>query len=220
MTIPGTCQTETPMPDNRLQALLAQSAALHAHLCPRQVLGVRMGLHAAGLLDLDLPQRDKRLLTIVETDGCFADGIAVATGCWLGHRTLRCVDHGKVAATFVDTRSGAAVRIHPSDGSRRRAAHYAPTAADRWHAYLEGYQVMPAPELLVAERVRLACPVEDLVSRPDHQVVCDTCHEEIFNERELVVGGRVRCRGCAGQAYVRRGAEASWCPPSGAVPGG
>jgi formylmethanofuran dehydrogenase subunit E len=35
-----------------LQTLLAQSAALHNHLCPRQVLGVRMGMYAAELLDL------------------------------------------------------------------------------------------------------------------------------------------------------------------------
>ena len=190
------------MPAPQIRDLLDQCAAMHDHLCPRQVLGVRMGLLAAVSLDLTLPQRDKRLLTIVETDGCFADGIAVATGCWLGHRTLRCVDHGKVAATFIDTRTGDAVRIHPSIASRRLAPRYAPFADDRWHAYLEGYQVMLDEELLVVERVRLANPVEDLVSGPQYKVVCDTCHEEIFNQREIVIGSRALCRGCAGDAYV------------------
>jgi formylmethanofuran dehydrogenase subunit E len=200
-----------------LHDLLTQSASLHAHLCPRQVLGVRMGLHAAELLGLDLPQRDKRLLTIVETDGCFADGIAVSTGCWLGHRTLRCVDHGKVAATFVDTVTGDAVRIHPSPAARQRATHYAPLAEDRWHAYLDGYQAMPAEELLVAHRVRLTCPIESLVSTPDRKVVCDACHEEVFNGREVVIEGRVLCRGCAGEAYVT---PYSLPSPNGALPGG
>src|SRR5690606_20693201 len=46
-----------PMPS--LAELLDQSAALHRHLCPRQVLGVRMGLLAAEVLGLDLPQTDK-----------------------------------------------------------------------------------------------------------------------------------------------------------------
>ena len=55
----------------------------------------------------ELPQTDKRLYTFVETDGCFADGVMVATGCSLGHRTLRLIDYGKVAATFVDTRERA-----------------------------------------------------------------------------------------------------------------
>ena len=50
-----------------LDELLTESAALHHHLCPRQVLGVQMGRLAATLLDLDLPQSDKRLLIIVET---------------------------------------------------------------------------------------------------------------------------------------------------------
>jgi formylmethanofuran dehydrogenase subunit E len=69
-----------------LAELLAESSVLHRHLCPRQVLGVQMGLCAAALLGLDLPQSDKRLLTIVETDGCFTTGLSVATNCW-GNRS-------------------------------------------------------------------------------------------------------------------------------------
>ncbi len=102
---------ETSLPS--LQELLQATAARHYHLCPRQVLGVRMGMLAAQLLHLDLPQTDKRLLTIVETDGCFIDGIAVATGCWVGRRTLRIEDYGKVAATFVDTQTEQAIRLTP-----------------------------------------------------------------------------------------------------------
>ncbi len=190
------------MTDPRLPDLLAHTSALHNHLCPRQVLGVRMGLHAAEVLDLDLPQTGKRLLTIVETDGCFADGVSVATNCWLGRRTLRCVDHGKVAATFVDTLTGEAVRIHPAPAARTLAATYAPAAVDRWHAYLEGYQVMPVSELLVVASVRLAVPIADLISRPECRVACDNCHEEIFNEREVLRNGQLLCRACAGEPYL------------------
>lgn len=63
-----------------LKELLDTTAAMHRHLCPRQVLGVRMGLYAGELLGLALPQTDKRLYTIMETDGCAADGVAVAVG--------------------------------------------------------------------------------------------------------------------------------------------
>ena len=190
------------MPTPQLHNLLTQCAAMHEHLCPKQVLGVRMGMHAAEVLGIALPQHDKRLLTIVETDGCFADGIAVATGCWLGHRTLRCVDHGKVAATFVDTLTSESVRMHPSPTARERALHDAPMAEDRWHAYLEGYQVMPVHELLVAERVHLSTPVVDVISTPDRRAICEACHEEIINDRQIVTLGRVLCRSCAGEPYV------------------
>jgi len=189
------------MPDSKLLELLNQSAAMHEHLCPKQVLGVRMGLYAAELLGLELPRFDKRVLTIVETDGCFTDGIAVSTGCRLGHRTLRPVDYGKVAATFVDTVTGNAVRLHPSPSSRPLAARYAPDAPDRWHAYLEGYKVIPAGDLFVAVRVRLTTPVADLVSSPDRRAVCEQCHEEIINGREVESGGHLLCRACATGAY-------------------
>ncbi|MGC4106477.1 MAG: FmdE family protein [Thermomicrobiales bacterium] len=195
-----TTRRTPPTQDN----LLAESAALHDHLCPRQVLGVRMGMEATRILDLDLPQgrHDKRLLTIVETDGCFADGISVATGCWLGHRTLRCNDLGKVAATFVDTETAEAIRIRPALAARTAAAAYAPDATGRWQEYLLGYQRMPASELLEVQRVLLIEPVAALVSSPDRRATCTSCGEEVFNGREVIIEGSVCCPACAGRPYL------------------
>ena len=187
-----------------LDELLNASAALHDHLCPRQVLGVRMGLLAGQILDLDLPQRDKRLLTIVETDGCAVDGIAVATNCWVGRRTLRVEDYGKVAATFVDTQTGRAVRILPRREARHSAQLFAPDAGDKWEGYLLGYQRIPAEELLAVQPVQLRRPVEQIISRPGKQAICDRCGEEIINEREVVTAGSVLCRACSGSSYYRR----------------
>ncbi|MCC7360665.1 MAG: hypothetical protein IT317_14385 [Anaerolineales bacterium] len=111
---------------------------MHTRLCPRQGLGARIGLLAGRLLAIDLPQTDKRLLTIAETDGCLVDGLAAATNCHPGSRTLRIVDYGKVAATFVDTRDEQAVRIAPRLDIRTLAREYAPTARQRWEAQLVG----------------------------------------------------------------------------------
>lgn len=181
-----------------LAALLARAAALHDHLCPRQVLGARIGLYAGRLLGLELPQPSKRLYAFVETDGCFADGVSVATGCWLGRRTMRLVDLGKVAATCVDTHDGRAIRIAPHARSRELAPRYAPQAPDRWHAYLEAYQVMPDDALLDARPVTLRLDMQALISRPDARAVCARCGEEIINEREVQREGLVLCRSCAG----------------------
>jgi len=184
-----------------LEELLAASAALHHHLCPRQVLGVRLGIAAGRLLGLDLPRRDKRLLTIVETDGCFTDGVAVATGCSVGRRTLRVEDFGKVAATFVDTGAGQSVRLTPSPYARASARQYAPEAHGHWEAYLIGYQRMPDSLLLSWQWVTLQTPIETIVSRAGKRAICQVCHEEIINEREVIQEGLVLCRACAGQAY-------------------
>jgi formylmethanofuran dehydrogenase subunit E len=183
--------------------LFTASAALHHHLCPRQVLGVRMGMLAAELLSLSLPQTDKRLLTIVEIDGCFTDGLAVATNCWPGKRTMQIQDFGKVAATVVDSQTNQAVRCFPLLEARQRAGEYASEATDRWQMQLLGYQRMPLSELFGIQWVELVTPVGKIISSPDKKMLCTICGEEIFNEREHILEGRVVCRSCAGSAYYR-----------------
>ncbi len=190
-----------------LNDLLQTSAARHKELCPRQVLGVRMGMLAGVLLDFDLPQSGKRLLAIVETDGCVTDGIAAATGCAVGRRTMRIEDFGKVAATFVDAETERAVRIVPRNEARAVAREYAPGASDRWHAQLAGYQRMPDEQLLRWEWVTLRTPVRAILARDGVRVLCDECQEEIINDRQVVRDGVVLCRACAGQAYYRRPSE-------------
>lgn len=184
-----------------LAELLAESAALHRHLCPRQVLGAQMGLLAAQLLDIDLPQSDKRLLAIVETDGCFTTGLSVAANCWVGRRTMRVEDYGKVAATFVDTETGQAIRIAPSPTARERSAAFAPDAHNRWEAMLLGYQRMAPADIFVWQPVILTTPVAAIVSRAGHRAACDHCGEEILNEREVVIGAFTLCRHCAYGGY-------------------
>lgn len=184
-----------------LQHLLDESARLHRHLCPRQVLGVRMGVHAGELLGLSLPQSDKRLLTIVEADGCFTDGVSTATNCWVGRRTLRVEDLGKVAATFVDSKTGRALRLWPRVDVRTRALSYAPEAVNHWQGQLLGYQRMPADELLSGCAVALRTDIAAIVSRPGLRATCEQCGEEILNGREVQVGTQVLCGTCAGQGY-------------------
>ncbi len=178
---------------------------LHAHLCPRQVLGVRMGELAGRLLELPLPQQNKRLFVFVETDGCFSDGIMVATGCSMGHRTMRLIDQGKAAATFVDSQANPlrAIRIWPSPAARSRALELSPDmpGRSRWHAQLAAYQVMPDSELLAWQDVELTVSLQAIISRAGVRVTCAGCGEEIMNERQVVRDGVLLCRHCAGDGY-------------------
>ncbi|MFN8493612.1 MAG: FmdE family protein [Caldilineaceae bacterium] len=186
-----------------IQALLALSSARHTHLCPRQILGVRIGLAGPAALGLALPRTDKRLLAIVETDGCFADGVEVTTGCTLGHRTLRLADYGKIAATFTDVKTGVSVRIAPRLDVRERAYHYAPDEPRHYFAQLQGYMSMPDAELLTIQRVSLTPPAKVIVSRPGIRTNCARCGEEIINEREIIRDGAVLCYTCAHGGYYQ-----------------
>jgi len=184
-----------------LTDLLAQSATRHHRLCPRQVLGARIGLLAGLLLELPLPQPEKRLIAIAETDGCFVDGISAATGCYVGRRTLRIEDYGKTAATFVDTRSEQAIRIAPRLDIRELAWDYAPSARNKWEAQLLGYQLMPNELLLDWQYVELTTPIKQIIGQAGKRVACEICGEEIINQREVLHEGMVLCKTCAGEPY-------------------
>jgi formylmethanofuran dehydrogenase subunit E len=181
--------------------LLKQSSARHDHLCPRQVLGVRIGLAGLAALGLDAPINKSTALIIIESDGCFADGVEVATGATIGHRTLRVNDFGKMAATFADVKTGRAIRISPALDVRERALSYAPDEPRHYFAQLQGYQVMPDAELLRIQEVALHPTLEELISKPIVRVNCDYCGEEIINEREVIVNEAVLCRTCANDGY-------------------
>ncbi|MGH7407703.1 MAG: FmdE family protein, partial [Candidatus Methylomirabilales bacterium] len=80
-----------------------------------------LGCRAVGL---DEPREGKRLLVYVEINRCATDAIQSVTGCSLGKRTLRHVDYGKTAATFVNLVTGRAVRVIARESSREFASLY------------------------------------------------------------------------------------------------
>lgn len=183
-----------------LAELLARSAARHHNLCPRQVLGVRMGMLAGKVFELEIPQLDKRLFTFIECDGCGMGGIAVATGCFVERRTMRVLDYGKLAATFVDTQTERAIRIKPHPEGRSRAQNAFPEY-DSWQSQLEGYQILGDDELFIIEPVQLTVSLKEIISQPGLRVNCERCNEEISNDRQVVKDGQNMCLACAGESY-------------------
>lgn len=186
-----------------LQALLEKSSKNHSHLCPRQILGVRMGLCGMKSLGFDEPPAHKRLLVIVESDGCFADGVIAATDCTVGHRTLRVEDYGKTAATFVDVETSRALRLAPAPNIRERAREFIPEEGRRYFAQMQAYQTMPGDELFTVQEVTLEKTIKQILSRPGMRVNCDICGEEIINEREVRQNGLTLCHTCASGGYYQ-----------------
>jgi formylmethanofuran dehydrogenase subunit E len=186
-----------------IQHLLEISSRDHSHLCPRQILGVRLGLRGLCALQLEPNLSTKRILTIIETDGCFADGISAATNCTVGHRTLRVEDYGKTAATFVDTKTGLAYRIAPKLDIREKAYQFAPGEPRHYFAQMQAYQIMPDEEMFTVNEVQLTTPIEALISRPGIRTNCSICGEEIMNEREINHEQTIICRACAGKTYYQ-----------------
>ena len=183
--------------------LLERSMKDHDHLCPRQILGVRIGLAGMKAVGFVEPPLKKQLLVITETDGCFVDGVIAATSCTVGHRTLRVEDYGKVAVTCINVSTGYAVRVAPRLDVRERACAFVPEESRPYFAQLQAYQKMADEEMLRLEEVTLVTPLSQILSRPGVRVNCDVCGEEIMNERETSHNGVPLCRACMGEGYYQ-----------------
>lgn len=175
----------------------------HSHLCPRQILGVRIGLKGLAVCGIDESSKAKHLLVISETDGCFVDGIIAATKCTVGHRTLRIEDYGKIAATFVNVKTNRAIRISPTLDVREKANLYAAEEKRRYFAQMQAYQSMPDNELMTVQEVELNFDIHDIVSHAGKRVNCEKCGEEVINEREVLIEGKIYCKSCAQGGYYQ-----------------
>jgi formylmethanofuran dehydrogenase subunit E len=177
--------------------LLQESSSIHRHQCAGQVLGVRMAMAGCREVEIDEPTRCKKLVVYVEMDRCATDAVQAVTGCSLGKRTLKFLDYGKMAATFVNIETRQAVRVLAKDDARAVAALYAPDAANPKEAQKQAYRVMPEEALFHIQRVSLEVPEREMPGYRGARAQCDECGEGINFHREVSIGGRTLCIPCA-----------------------
>lgn len=185
------------------EELLEISAKIHGHLCAGQVIGVRMALLGLRLIGVDDPKGAdrKKLYVIVEIDRCATDAIQSVTGCSLGKRSLRWMDFGIMAATFVNLATGSAVRVTAREEARELSAKYCPKLTDKYERQLEAYRLMLEDELFAVQEVRVSIPECDMPGRPLRRVLCGQCGDYVQDCREVERDGKTLCRACAGQRY-------------------
>jgi formylmethanofuran dehydrogenase subunit E len=188
-----------------LDEYLQDAERAHGHLCAGQVLGVRMAMLGLERLGIEDPQgKDrKRLVTFVEIDRCATDAVAVVTGCRLGKRALKFRDWGKVAATFVDTAGGKAIRVAAKESSKALAHSLHPEIADKNQQQMRAYREMREEDLFDCQWVKVELPPEEFPGYKGERVVCEKCGEGINFKREVRRQGKALCRACAGESYYQ-----------------
>jgi formylmethanofuran dehydrogenase subunit E len=186
-----------------LDEYLEDAAVAHGHLCAGQVLGVRMAMFGMKTLGLNDPQgKDrKRIVTFVEIDRCATDAVMVVTGCRLGKRALKFRDWGKVAATFVDTDTGKAVRVAARESSKALARSLHPEVEDKNKQQMMAYRELSDDQMFQTQWVRVLLPPEEFPGYKGERIVCEICGEGINFRREVRRDGKILCRGCAGESY-------------------
>ena len=195
------------------EELLASSAEAHGHLCPGQVVGVRMAMLGCRLIGLDDPtshDQIKKLIVYVEMDRCAGDAVAHVTGAKLGRRSLKFVDYGIMATTFLNLETGKAYRVISTEEARDLAAHYAPEVVGKYPQQLEAYKRMPDSVLFRVQEVEVTLSEFDLPGPTRRKVACSRCGQVVRDHREVAVNGNNLCRPCAHGAYFNNAQEVTW----------
>jgi formylmethanofuran dehydrogenase subunit E len=186
-----------------LEEYLELATVAHGHLCAGQVLGVRLAMLGLRELGIEDPIAErKRIMTYVEIDRCMTDAVALVANCRLGKRALKFRDWGKVAATFVDLKTGRAVRIAAKESSKRAAREMFPEM-DKEAGQRKAYAALSDEVLFDKQWVKVEVQAEDLPGFKGPRVVCAECGEGINFKREVMVNGRTLCRACAGETYYK-----------------
>ena len=207
--------TEALIRQGDLEGLLRKAGELHGHFCPYVALGVRAGYLALTALGIEQNLGMEEVLSIVETNNCFSDGIQVVTGCTFANNALIYRDLGKTGVT-VAKRDGTAVRVAlRADYSERFDARYPEAAAlfarivrerqeptreeqtrlmQLWAETSERQLDVPADELFTVQHLQIEIPAYAPIL---DSARCAICGESVMESRARLVDGQPACIACA-----------------------
>lgn len=209
---------EKMIENDDLEGLLTRTGEIHGHHCIGSVMGAIAAHRAMKELDIIESTGMEHIITIVETNNCFSDGVQVVTGCTFGNNALVYRDYGKTALTLID-REGKGVRISakPEAGEILRdeeteSTHLYRKVVEERKATPEEerrmidlnkkhcYEVLTidAERIFNIERVNVN-PIE--YSSILDSEVCDKCGEKVIETRTVKKIGENLCIPCAGSEY-------------------
>jgi formylmethanofuran dehydrogenase subunit E len=200
-----------------LHKLLRISGMLHGHYCPFSALGVKAGARAMKELGIRKSTGMEEVVSIVETNNCFSDGVQIVTGCSFGNNALIYRDYGKTAFTLAK-RSGEGLRIAVKPDCLERQA---PEAAALFRKVIAERQGTEEDQAMVTKlwvdisfkildvrdedvffinRVNIEVPS---YARIFNSVKCSICGENIMEPRTRIKESKPVCISCSGQEYYQ-----------------
>lgn len=184
--------------------LVEQHELNHGGLCPGTLLALRMAVLGCALVGIEDPRgADRnRLVVWIEIDRWLADAVEAVTGARLGKRTLKFLDYGKLAATFLNIDTRKAVRIVALESSRRLADLRHPEIEDKFERQMRTYREAAEEELFEVTDVDVQLRAKDLPGHPRSRVICHKCGEAVNDGREINLPDKLTlCRPCVYGTY-------------------
>jgi len=189
------------------------AVAFHGHTCPGLALGYRVAEHALKALHAERSE-DEDLVAIVENDACGVDAVQAIAGCSVGKGNLILKDLGKHAYTFINRKTGSAIRLvqrpeplterlDPAAAAlRTKVMSGKATPAEekefeeRQAAIIQKILTVPFSELFIEKEARSDIPER---ARIFGSVQCASCGEIVAEHRARVKNGKIVCIPCAGE---------------------
>jgi len=144
-------------------------------------------------LEIENPKKSRDLIVYVECDRCLTDAIGTVTGCKLGKRSLKSMDYGKSAASFLNLKTGKAIRILSVKKTRP------PQGAD----LVKFFENVPDEDMFIVRPVKINYKPEDLPGKPTIAATCQKCGEDIIDGRHVSGDDADICKPCAYGAYYK-----------------
>lgn len=177
---------------NEFEMYVKKVGDYHGHVCFGIAMGTKMSLAALKNLGLEPNVKNKNLIVYAEIDRCMTDAIQVITGCTLGHRTLKYVDYGKFAATFVNLSNNEAIRLTIKESCEIKGSP---------EEVVSKMAKLPDSEVVNIQKVTVKISEFDLPGFPKKREYCSVCGERIMDGREVVHNDKLLCRACANGKY-------------------
>ena len=176
---------------------LQQAVDYHGHLCLGQVLGVHLAEKGMDVIGTNNP---KNMIVFVENDRCIADAIQILTGTRLGRRSMKLVNYGKMAATFINTDTGDAYRVWVNGKINEMIGKISTNRLEKERQYERVLQLR-SEDVVSVQKVRVNIPPEELPGKPKRTVRCIRCGEKVMDSKDLFTENGPVCLACAEGPY-------------------
>ena len=205
------------------EQLLLKAGQLHGHFCPGLAMGVMAGTYAMQEIR-ETSDGMEDLLSIVETNNCFSDGIQFVTGCSFGNNSFIFRDLGKTAFILTKRdRKGIRISTRPESKEYIRNTYplfsksYKKVVQEQDHSDEEiaifkkrGIEKafvalkLDFNKIFKVGKVKVNLPAY----APSHEsIVCNKCGESIMCTRVVKKAGKQMCLACAGENYFQLDGE-------------
>ncbi len=175
------------------EELIKIGEQFHGHICVGIVIGTRLTMAGMRELGMDPMTHSRNLMVITEIDRCYTDAIQAITGCSLGRRSLKYKEYGKTAATFIDTRTGKAVRV--TIKKPFTVDHSKMKELNEFYSRAKEEDILRIERVSIKDMGKMGSPVSNV---PE---ICSVCSEGVRDNHHLIVDGKVMCKNCAEGSY-------------------